>query len=114
MAHAYDGATGGGTGSNQLDRNDYNIASSEVAQARFNQIATTLEAALLRREADVRVAMAAYQADGVSDQYAGVEAQWNAAGVEIRAIITALKTSLSNNDDIARRALQTAASYIPG
>ncbi|GAB2610677.1 hypothetical protein [Pseudactinotalea suaedae] len=101
-------------GGNQMDRNDYNISSSETAQANFERIAGLLETALTRRDSDVKQAMAAYQADGVSDQYAGVEKQWNMAGTEIRGIITALRTSLADNDDIARRAMSTAASYIPG
>lgn len=103
-----------GGGSNQMERNDYNIAASETAQANFERIAGLLEAALTRRDTDVKHAMAAYQADGVSDQYAGVEREWNAAGGEIRNIITTIRTSLADNDDIARRALSTAASYIPG
>lgn len=101
-------------GSNQMDRNDYNISASETAQANFDRIAGLLETALNRRDTDVKQAMSAYQADGVSDQYAGVEKQWNMAGVEIRGIITALRTSLADNDDVARRAMTTAASYIPG
>lgn len=99
---------------NDQDRNDYDIGSSQAAQENFNTIASHLEAVLNRRETDVRNAMAAYQADGVSDQYAGVEKEWNVAGAEIRTIITTLKDSLSNNDDIAHTALTRAASYIPG
>jgi len=101
-------------GGNQMDRNDYNISASETAQANFERIAGLLETALTRRDSDVKQAMAAYQADGVSDQYAGVERQWNQAGTEIRGIITSLRTSLADNDDVARRAMSTAASYIPG
>lgn len=105
---------GGGGGGNLMDRNDYNISSSETAQANFNRIAGLLETALTRRDQDVKQAMSAYQADGVSDQYAGVEREWNAAGAEIKQIITVLQGSLADNDDIARRALSTAASYVPG
>jgi hypothetical protein len=99
---------------NSQDRNDYDVSASQTAQENFNTIAAQLEAALSRRETDVRNAMAAYQADGVSDQYAAVEAQWNTAGTEIRGIITALKTSLEQNDEIAIAALNRAASLIPG
>ncbi len=99
---------------NSQDRNDYDVAASQTAQENFNTIAAQLEAALGRRETDVRNAMAAYQADGVSDQYAAVEAQWNAAGTEIRGIITALKASLEQNAEIAIAALNRAASLIPG
>ena len=100
--------------SNQLDRNDYDIASSQAAQANFERVAAQLEAALARRDQDVKAAMAVYLADGVSDRYAAMEAQWNAAGTEVKGIIAAIRNSLSENDDVALRALQQAASNIPG
>lgn len=99
---------------NQIDRNDYSIASSEAAQGNFESVAAQLEAALDRRDADVRAAMADYQADGVSDEYAAVERDWNAAGAQVREVIQAIRTSLAENDDIARRALQQARAAIPG
>lgn len=99
--------------SNLQDRNDYNISSSQSAQANFERVASLLEAALGRRDSDVRAAMSAYQADGVSDRYAAMETKWNQAGQEVRSIITAIRTSLSNNDEIASRAMSKAASYIP-
>ena len=100
--------------SNDTNRNDYNIGSSQAAQDNFERAASALEAALARRDSDVKAAMAVYQADGVSDQYAAVEQQWNAAGTEVRGIIQAIRTSLVDNDDIASRALKQAASHIPG
>jgi uncharacterized protein YukE len=99
--------------SNQIDRNDYDINASQAAQANFERAAAALEAALARRDQDVRAAMSVYQADGVSDRYAAMEAQWNQAGTEVRGIITSIRSSLSQNDEIARRGLQQAASYIP-
>lgn len=98
---------------NQQDRNDYNIASSQSAQANFEKVAAELEAALARRDQDVKAAMAAYQADGVSDRYAAMEQKWNQAGTEVRGIISAVRTSLQTNDDIATRAMTKAATYIP-
>lgn len=99
--------------SNQLDRNDYDINSSQAAQANFERAASALEAALARRDQDVKAAMSVYQADGVSDRYASMEARWNAAGTEVRGIIQAIRSSLADNDEVARRSLQRAASYIP-
>lgn len=100
--------------SNQLDRNDFDINASQAAQANFERAAAALEAALARRDQDVKAAMAVYLADGVSDRYAAMESQWNAAGTEVRGIITAIRNSLADNDEVARRSLQRAASYIPG
>jgi len=99
--------------SNQMDRNDYNIGSSQDAQANFESAASALEAALGRRDADVRAAMAVYQADGVSDRYQAMEQQWNNAGQEVRNVIAAIRGSLASNDDIAQRALSQAAAAIP-
>lgn len=99
--------------SNQIDRNDYDIAASQSAQSNFERAAAALEAALARRDQDVKAAMAVYSADGVSDRYAGVEAQWNTAGTEVRGIISAIRNSLAENDEIARRGLQRAAAAIP-
>ncbi|WP_245867240.1 pore-forming ESAT-6 family protein [Serinibacter salmoneus] len=99
---------------NIADRNDYNISSSESAQANFEAVAARLEAALDRRDSDVKQAMADYQADGVSAEYAALEQQWNTAGQQVRDVIAAIRTSLSENDDVARRALQQARAAIPG
>ena len=99
--------------SKQMDGNDYDITSSQSAQDNFERAASALEAALGRRDQDVKVAMSVYQADGVSDQYAAMEVQWNAAGTEVRGIIASIRNSLVENDEIARRGLQQAASYIP-
>ncbi len=98
---------------NQQDRNDYSISASQGAQANFERVASQLEAALARRDGDVRTAMASYQADGVSDRYATLEARWNQAGGEVRQIITTLRNSLAENDDIAARALARASAAIP-
>lgn len=98
---------------NILDRNDYNIGASETVQSNFETAASQLEAALDRRDADVRTAMADYQADGVSDEYAQLEQQWNTAGGQVRDVIQAIRNSLSENDDVARRALQQARAAIP-
>ena len=99
---------------NQMDRNDYSVAASQAAQGNFEVVASELEAALDRRDADVKQAMSDYQADGVSAEYAHLEHQWNAAGRQVREVIGAIRQSLAENDDVAARALSTARSAIPG
>lgn len=98
---------------NQQDRNDYNIGSSQSAQANFEKVAGMLEAALTRRDSDVKAAMAAYQADGVSDRYTVMEQKWNQAGGEVRGIINTVRNTLASNDDLAAQALHKAASFVP-
>ncbi|WP_151952940.1 hypothetical protein [Brevibacterium sp. Marseille-P9724] len=100
--------------SNMMDRNDYNISSSQTAQGNFEAVASHVESLLERRDADVKAAMAEYQADGVSDEYAQLERQWNRAGQQVRDVITKIRASLAENDDVAHRALSTARSAIPG
>jgi len=77
---------------NQMDRNDYSVGASQAVQGNFEAVASELEAALDRRDADVKQAMSAYQADGV---------------------FGAIRQSLAENDDVAARALSTARSAIP-
>ena len=98
---------------NQMDRNDYSVGASQAVQGNFEAVASELEAALDRRDVDVKQAMSAYQADGVSDEYAHLEQQWNMAGRQVREVIGAIRQSLAENDDVAARALSTARSAIP-
>ncbi len=56
--------------------------------------------------------MADFQADGVSEQYAGVEKRWNTAASEVRSIIALVKTTLLNNDDTATTALSQAGTAV--
>lgn len=98
---------------NQIDRNDYSVAASQNAQANFEAAASRLESALDRRDSDVKQAMGRYQADGVSEEYAHLERRWNMGGHQLREVIGSIRHSLGDNDDIAVRALSTAAAAVP-
>lgn len=98
---------------NQVDRNDYSVSASQAAQANFEAVASQLEAVLDRRDADVKAALAEYFAEGVSEEYAQLERQWNDAGCQVRQVIATIRQSLSDNDDIAVRAGAVARSHIP-
>ncbi|MFT4226341.1 pore-forming ESAT-6 family protein [Micropruina sp.] len=95
------------------DRNAHDVGASQQVQDDFDIAAGNLEAALGRRQQDVDTAMADYQADGVSDEYAAMEKQWRDAGDEVKAIIKLLRESLAQNDDIAVATLTRAKSYLP-
>jgi uncharacterized protein YukE len=97
---------------NQTDRRDYDVSASQSAQDNFNAVASRLEALIEQRDADVRNAMADYQADGVSDEYQGKEQRWHAAADEVRTIISTLRTSLSNTDQTAQQTLSKAKSAV--
>ncbi|MEZ3159428.1 hypothetical protein AB1K54_02645 [Microbacterium sp. BWT-B31] len=98
---------------NQIDRNDYSVGASQSAQSNFENAAARLEAALQRRDQDVKAALADYQADGVSDEYAALEQQWNTAGAQVRSVISAIRGALEQNDDVALRALTQARASLP-
>ena len=95
------------------DTNAYDVGASQQVQDDFDTAAGNLEAALGRRQQDVDTAMADYQADGVSEEYAQLEQQWNSAGQQVRDVIAAIRNSLVENDDVARRALSAARASIP-
>ncbi|WP_197981446.1 MULTISPECIES: hypothetical protein [unclassified Frigoribacterium] len=64
--------------------------------------------------ADVKTAMADYQADGSSEEYAGKEQRWNRVATEVRTIINTLRTSLQSNDESAQTAMQRAKAAVDG
>ena len=97
---------------NQTDRRDYDVSASQSAQDNFNAVASRLEALIDQRDADVRAAMADYQADGVSDEYHGKELRWKSAATEVRTIIFTLRTSLSNTDQTAQQTISKAKSAV--
>jgi uncharacterized protein YukE len=96
----------------QSDRRAFDIAASGDAQSNFLRIAGLIEDLMSRRDADVKAAMAEYQADGVSEEYHGKEMKWNAAAGDVRDIIAQLRTALEKNDESARGALQKAKAAV--
>jgi len=86
----------------------YSLITMSIAVPYFTRLSTHA------RDGDVKAAMAEYQADGVSEEYAALERQWNSAGTQVRAVITAIRNSLQENDEVARRALAMAKAAIPG
>lgn len=96
----------------QSDRRDYDLGASGNAQENFNAVANRLEALITQRDADVKNAMADYQADGASELYASKEVRWNTVATEVRNIISTLRKSLVSNDESASIALQRAKSSV--
>lgn len=97
---------------NDMNRNDYNVASSQSAQDNFNRVAGQLEALLDRRNSDVRSALAKYEADGVSDKYQALEHNWDNAGREVRRIIHTIRQAMGENDSVAQNAMAKAAAAV--
>jgi ribosomal protein S20 len=99
---------------NATDRRDYDLAASGNAQDNFNAVAGRLEALITQRDADVKTAMADYQADGSSEEYATKEQRWNRVATEVRTIINTLRASLQSNDESAQTAMQRAKAAVDG
>lgn len=97
---------------NNTEQRSYDISASESAQANFEAVASRLEGLISQRDADVKNAMAQYQADGVSDEYQAKEARWNKAAGQVRTIITTLRSSMQTTDESASGALQKAKSAV--
>lgn len=97
-----------------VDRRSYDTGASAQAQATFASIAGQLEILIGIRDAQVKAAMASFQADGVSEDYHAKEQQWNTAAGEVRQIIALVRTALQRNDEHAITALARARSAVGG
>ena len=95
-----------------IDRRSFDTAASQEAQGNLQSVVARLEAVMSQRDADVKQAMADFEADGVSDQYAGKEQRWNAAASEVRSIIALVRGTLEQNDATAQSALSRARSAV--
>jgi hypothetical protein len=94
------------------DRRSFDTGASQEAQSNLQSVVARLEAVMSQRDADVKQAMADFEADGVSDQYAGKEQRWNAAAAEVRSIIALVRGTLEQNDATAQSALSRARSAV--
>ena len=97
---------------NDTNRRAFDTGASQSAQDQFNAVANRLEALIGQRDRDVAMAMAEYQADGVSDEYAGKEQRWHNVAGQVRSIIQTLRGSLGSNDETAATSLQRAGTAV--
>lgn len=97
---------------NDNSRRAFDTGASQAAQDHFNAVASHLESLITQRDRDVAMAMAEYQADGVSDDYAGKEQRWNTVAGQVRSIVQTLRGSLASNDETAATALQRAGTAV--
>ncbi|QKD78964.1 pore-forming ESAT-6 family protein [Actinomyces timonensis] len=97
---------------NNVEQRSFDMGASSEAQSNFESVASRLESLIDQRDADVRAAMAQYQADGVSEEYHAKEQNWKTAASEVKTIITTLRSSMQSNDDTASAALKAAAAAV--
>jgi uncharacterized protein YukE len=94
------------------DRRSYDTGASQETQGNLQSVIARLEALIGQRDADVKRAMADFQADGVSDRYHDKERRWNAAATEVRSIIALVRGTLEQNDGTAQSTLAQARSAV--
>jgi len=95
-------------------RRSFDTGSSQQVQGDLQSIAGRLEAVINDRNRAVAQAMADFQADGVSDQYADVERRWHTAADEVKGIIHLVRTTMSKNDETAAATLSKAKAAVGG
>lgn len=83
------------------DRVSYDTDTSTSVQGDIQSIVGRLETLIGDREKAVNAAMSDFQADGVSEEYQGVETRFRNAANETRNIIALVKETLNLNDQTA-------------
>lgn len=86
------------------DRVSYDTDTSTSVQGDIQSIVGRLETLIGDREKAVNAAMSDFQADGVSEEYQGVETRFRNAANETRNIIALVKETLNLNDQTASSA----------
>jgi hypothetical protein len=87
---------------------------SAQVQGDIQALAAQLESLIGQRQADLGQAMADFRADGVDSEYQAVEACWNAAANETKAIVALVKSTLGLNDETASTAISSARNAVQG
>lgn len=94
------------------DRRSFDTGVSQQVQGDLQGIVGRLEALISQRDQAVAAAMGDFQADGVSEDYAGVERRWKSAAGEVRQIIDLVKTTMTRNDETAGTTLSRARTAV--
>ena len=90
----------------------YDTVSSQTVQSDFDAIASHLLSVIEQRQSDVNQAMAVYQADGVSEEYRAKETRWNQCATHVKQVITTMRQSLADSDEIALQAQSRAQAAV--
>lgn len=96
------------------DRRSYDTGASGEVQGSLGGIIAQLEQVIGDRDRQVKAAMSDFQADGVSDQYHGLEQRWNRSADEVRSIIHLLRSTMDKNDGTAHQTMQRAKAAVDG
>lgn len=76
----------------------YSQSAMSEAERNFTVAAQKLEATIASRREDVAVAMASYEATGVSEDYAAKEARWTQSADQVVEIIGTLRRGMNQVD----------------
>jgi uncharacterized protein YukE len=84
-----------------IDRRAYDTDASGQVQTTLTQLVGRVDALLSQRDQQVKSAMADFVADGVEEDYAGVERKWNNAATQTNRIVDLLRDALNKSDSVA-------------
>lgn len=90
----------------------YSTAAAHDAELTLLGIISELANVIADRRRDVDTAMASFQADGVSDQYAEVEARWTRDADRVEAFIVSLRETLGRNNITAEETLARSQNIV--
>ncbi|NJQ17573.1 pore-forming ESAT-6 family protein [Streptomyces bohaiensis] len=90
----------------------YDTAASGEAAENLKFIIGRLETLMSDHRGDVSKALSDFEATGVSEEYAGVEEQWDKAAGNVQNLITALREVLGENDIAAQAATDRARQAV--
>ncbi|MGL5853501.1 MAG: hypothetical protein ACRCZD_22180 [Phycicoccus sp.] len=99
---------------NDLGQLAYSISSSGQAQQDMRAAGTALLSTIEQRTGDTGVLAAAYHADGVSEDFQGVERLWQQVAEHVRTVMAELEGTLGESDGIATTAMTGARTAVDG
>jgi hypothetical protein len=94
------------------DRRAYDTDASGQVQTTLTQLVGRVDALLSQRDQQVKSAMADFVADGVEEDYAGVERKWNNAATQTSRIVDLLRDALSKSDTVATTTVGKARTAV--
>lgn len=94
------------------ERISYDTGVSQSVQGDIQNTVGQLEQLIAARNKQVADAMSDFQAQGVSEEYQGVETKWHNAAGEVQGIINLVKTTLHLNDETAGTAGKKARQAV--
>ncbi|GAA1825379.1 pore-forming ESAT-6 family protein [Nesterenkonia flava] len=95
-----------------LDRISFNTDTSAEVQGNIQRTVSNLESLIAERDQQVMEALSDFQMDGADAEYHAVESRWSRASNEVKAIISLVRETLIDNDQVAQNTQQKTMQAI--